>query len=100
MQGSINNFETIQTLYNTQSKSYIKIKNLQITLKLDIYVVDSKILMTKILPEKNRPKWWDASTTARYPAIFAIELRASYTWALEILGIQSIAKNKNRNNRN
>ncbi len=30
-------------------------------------------------PVKNRPKLFDASSTALYPAIFAIELRASKT---------------------
>ena len=44
-----------------------------------------------ICPVKNLPKYCDASTIARYPAIFAIELSASIFCALDILGILSTA---------
>lgn len=44
------------------------------------------------LPAKKRGKWLAASTTALYPEMFAIELSASNTWALDILGMQSMAE--------
>ncbi len=44
-----------------------------------------------IWPVKKRPKWFAASTTARYPATLAIELRVSNFWAREIRGTASIA---------
>lgn len=46
-----------------------------------------------ICPAKKRGNWSAASMIARYPAIFAWELRISYVWAREsILGTQSKAK--------
>ena len=45
-----------------------------------------------ICPVKKRPKLFAASITARYPAMFAIEERASIFWARLIRGIESIAK--------
>ena len=42
-------------------------------------------------PVKNRPNRFAASITARYPAMFAIELSTSSDWAREIRGTASIA---------
>ncbi len=42
-------------------------------------------------PVKKRPKTWAASITARYPAMFAIELRTSIDCAREIRGTASRA---------
>ncbi|MEY9996858.1 hypothetical protein ABIE67_008890 [Streptomyces sp. V4I8] len=42
-------------------------------------------------PVKKRPKACAASTTARYPAMFAIELRTSRDWAREMRGTASMA---------
>ncbi len=47
---------------------------------------------SRIAPVKNRPKWLEASTTARYPEMLLMEESASKTCALEILGTQSIPK--------
>ena len=44
-----------------------------------------------IWPVKKRPKCWAASTMARYPAMLAIELKASNFCARDILGTLSIA---------
>ena len=44
------------------------------------------------IPVKNLPKLLAASTTALYPEMLAMELRASKTWALLIRGIMSMAK--------
>ena len=44
-----------------------------------------------ICPVKNLPKFSAAIMTALYPAIFAIDDKASKVWALVILGIWSIA---------
>lgn len=49
-------------------------------------------IYNKQIPVKNLPKLLAASTTALYPAIFAMELNASNTCARLILGIQSTAK--------
>ena len=42
-------------------------------------------------PVKKLPNSFEASTTARYPAMFAVELSASIFWARVIRGIMSTA---------
>ena len=44
-----------------------------------------------IWPVKNRPNWFPASITARYPAMLAIEDSTSIFWARLIRGTISMA---------